>query len=64
MYTMQNKFSNCFVWVSPSTLDLKFHFLVQRYKRRSCDKDFHVKQEMSQARDECPKRNWSSIRHI
>ena len=21
--TMQNKFSNCFVWVSPSTSDLK-----------------------------------------
>ena len=23
-----------------------------------------VKQEMSQARDECPQRNWSSTRHI
>ena len=22
------------------------------------------KQEMSQSRDECPQRNWSSIRHI
>ena len=26
-YTMQNKFSNFFVWVSPSTSDLTFHFL-------------------------------------
>ena len=25
---------------------------------------FRKKQEMSQSRDECPKRNWSSIRHI
>ena len=33
-YTMQNKFS-IFVWVSPSTLDLTFHFLL--------DNDFHVK---------------------
>ena len=24
---MQNKFSKCFVWVSLSTSDLKFHFL-------------------------------------
>ena len=23
-HTMHNKFSNCFVWVSPSTSDLKF----------------------------------------
>ena len=23
----KNKLSNCFVWVSPSTSDLKFHFL-------------------------------------
>ena len=23
-----------------------------------------IKQEMSQTRDECPQRNWSSIRHI
>ena len=22
---MHNKFSNCFVWVSPSTSDLRFH---------------------------------------
>ena len=26
-YTMRNKFSNCFVWMSPSTLDLEFHLL-------------------------------------
>ena len=39
---MQIKFSNCFVRVSPSTYDFKFHFLAQRYKRRSPDKDFHV----------------------
>ena len=25
---------------------------------------FYRKQEMSQSRDECPQRNWSSIRHI
>ena len=25
---------------------------------------FYFKQEMSQTRDECPQRNWSSIRHI
>ena len=24
---MHNKFSNCFVWVSPSKLELKFYFL-------------------------------------
>ena len=24
MYTMQNEFSNCFVWVSPSTSNLEF----------------------------------------
>ena len=24
--TMENKFSNCFVWVSPSTSDLKLDF--------------------------------------
>ena len=41
--TMHNKFSNCFVWVSPSTSDLKFHLLSQRYKRRSSDKIFHLK---------------------
>ena len=27
-YTMHNKFSNCFVWVSPSTSDLEFHLLL------------------------------------
>ena len=27
LYTMHNKFSNCFVWVSPSTSDLEFHLL-------------------------------------
>ena len=27
IYTMHNKFSNCLVWVSPSTSDLKFHLL-------------------------------------
>ena len=27
IYTMHNKFSNCFVWVSPSTSDLEFHLL-------------------------------------
>ena len=28
------------------------------------EKDFLYEQEMSQTRDECPQRNWSSIRHI
>ena len=27
LYTMHNKFSNCFVWLSPSTSDLEFHLL-------------------------------------
>ena len=27
IYTMYNKFSNCFVWVSPFTPDLEFHLL-------------------------------------
>ena len=40
-YTMHNKFSNCFVWVSPSTSDLKFHLLSWRYKRWTSDKNFH-----------------------
>ena len=26
-YTMHNKFSNCFVWVSQSISDLEFHLL-------------------------------------
>ena len=26
--------------------------------------DLYKQQEMSQTRDECPQRNWSSIRHI
>ena len=25
--TMHNKFSNCFVWMDPSTSDVKFHLL-------------------------------------
>ena len=45
-YTMHNKFSNWFVWVSPSTSDLKFHLLSWRYKRRTYDKHFHLKQNM------------------
>ena len=28
------------------------------------EKSLTEKQEMSQTRDECPQRNWSSIRHI
>ena len=27
LYTMHNKFSKCFVWMSPSTSDLEFHLL-------------------------------------
>ena len=42
-YTMHNKLSNSFVWVSPSTSDLEFHLLLWRYKRRSSDKIFHLK---------------------
>ena len=43
IYTMHNKFSNCFVWVSPSTSDHEFHLLSWRYTRRSSDKIFHLK---------------------
>ena len=43
VYTIHNKFSNCFVRVSPSTSDLKFHLLSWRYKRRTSDKNFHLK---------------------
>ena len=43
IYTMHNKFSNCFVWVSPSTSELKVNLLSLRYKRRSSDKVFHFK---------------------
>ena len=32
IYTMHNKFSNCFVLVSPSASYLKFHLLSWRYK--------------------------------
>ena len=32
------------------------------YKKKMLHNQF--KQEMSQTRDECPQRNWSSIRHI
>ena len=42
-YTMHNKFSNCFVWVSPSTSDLEFHLVSWRYTRRSPDKSIHLK---------------------
>ena len=42
-YTMHNKFSNCFVWVSLSTSDLEFDLLSWRYKRLSSDKIFHLK---------------------
>ena len=42
-YTMHNKFSNCLVWVSPSTSDLEFHLQSWRYKRRSSDKIFLLK---------------------
>ena len=40
-YTMHTKFSNCFVCMSPSTSDIKFHLLSCRYKRRTSDKNFH-----------------------
>ena len=42
-FTMHNKLSNCFVWVSPSTTDFEFHLLSWRYRRRSSDKNFHLK---------------------
>ena len=42
-YTMHNKFSNCFVWVSPSTSDLEFQLRLWRYKHQSSDKIFHFK---------------------
>ena len=31
-YTMQNKFNNCFVWVSLSTSDLAFYFFLHEDK--------------------------------
>ena len=40
IYTMHNKFSNCFVWVNPSTSFFKFHFLSCRYKCRSSDNNY------------------------
>ena len=43
IYTMHNKFSNGFVWVSPPSSDLKFHLLSWRYNRRTSDKNFHYK---------------------
>ena len=50
--------------LSPSTYKSRYKKEIkQRYK----DKDSTVhttEQEMSQTRDECPQRNWSSIRHI
>ena len=41
VYTMHNKFSNCFVWVSQCKSDLKFHLLSCKYMRPSSDKNFH-----------------------
>ena len=37
---------------------------IQFYKNQSINQKKTKKQEMSQSRDECPQRNWSSIRHI
>ena len=34
------------------------------YKKKISSLKGTPKQEMSQTRDECPQRNWSSIRHI
>ena len=33
-------------------------------KFETFDRESKYQQEMSQKRDECPQRNWSSIRHI
>ena len=41
---MQNKFSNCFVWVGPSTSDLKFPFL---HEDTSADHPFIIKRRKS-----------------
>ena len=35
----------------------------QMHKKKNPEKK-ELEQEMSQTRDECPQRNWSSIRHI
>ena len=43
IYTMYSKFSDCFVWMSPSTPDLEFHLMLLGYMRRSSDKNFHLK---------------------
>ena len=42
------------IHVSQLTLFITFAYILSRSR----------KQEMSQSRDECPQRNWSSIRHI
>ena len=43
-YTMQNKFSNCFVGVRSTISGFHCHFIASRYKCRSLEKDFKVKQ--------------------
>ena len=55
--------------VGPIHLDKKAWFSVEISQGpKVYEKTKHAnktrKQEMSQSRDECPKRNWSSIRHI
>ena len=52
------KISNSF-WGMPDIQDI---FFCKQYMLGPCLR--MKKQEMSQTRDECPQRNWSSIRHI
>ena len=40
---MHNKFSNCFVWVSPSTSDLEFHLMSYKIQAPIIWQDFTLK---------------------
>ena len=58
--------SNAGIPVPPSRITPKFEttfrlFFLQLTLNAFC---VHAQQEMSQTRDKCPQRNWSSIRHI
>ena len=46
LYTMQNKFSNCFVCVRSTTSGFYCQIIASRYMRRSLDNEFPVKSRM------------------
>ena len=58
------------VWIKIGTDTMSVliwvHTVCKGYQKMTKDADSkgRDKQEMSQTRDECPQRNWSSIRHI